>query len=249
MRICNDVLEVIGRSVVDGNKLFLTGQLDRQLYVKVDKVLKAAGGQWNRKEKAHVFNCDAEVRIQQMLETGDIEVPRDFDYFPTPETLAVRLKFLAGIGANTKVLEPSAGQGAIAKVIHNAADNVSLDMYELMQSNVDFLKGLNLERGSVYGPVNFLEVDHLPIYDAVVMNPPFGKQADIDHVMHAFEFLKPGGRLVSIMSASILFRDNKKTQLFRQFISERGGKIEPLPEGSFKESRTMVRTVVVIIDK
>ena len=29
-------------------------------------------------------------------------------------------------------------------------------------------------------------------FDAVVMNPPFEKQADIDHVLHAYKMLKPG---------------------------------------------------------
>jgi hypothetical protein len=50
-----------------------------------------------------------------------------------------------------------------------------------------------------------------------------------------------------VMSASVTFRDNKLTQDFRDLVRERGGDIEALPEGAFKDSGTMVRTVIVTI--
>ena len=84
-------------------------------------------------------------------------------------------------------------------------------------------------------------------YDRVVMNPPFAKQADIKHVLHAFRFLKPSGLLVSVMAASVAFRDNKLTQEFRDLIRDRHGDIEALPDGAFKASGTMVRSVIVTL--
>ena len=36
-------------------------------------------------------------------------------------------------------------------------------------------------------------------------------QQDIDHVTAAYGLLAPGGILVTIMSAGVLFRENKKT--------------------------------------
>jgi hypothetical protein len=80
------------------------------------------------------------------------------------------------------------------------------------------------------------------------VNPPFERQQDIDHVLHAFKFLKPSGRLVAIMSASVTFRENKKTLEFREFIRQHGH-LEHNPEGSFKESGTMVNTVTVVLYK
>ena len=73
-------------------------------------------------------------------------------------------------------------------------------------------------------------------------------QVDIDHVLHAWKFLKPGGRLVSIMSAGVIFRDNRKTVDFQNFV-EQHGYMERLPEGSFKDSGTMVNTCIVVVDK
>lgn len=244
MRIDAEVLKVIGAANVEGNKLFLTGQLDRNLYQRTDKVLQAAGGKWNRGLKAHVFDSCAESRIQQMLSSGDIVIPQDFGYYPTPEPVVQMLMDLADVQPGMLCLEPSAGQGAIATAVAKVAGGVMC--VELLEQNVAKLR----ETFDVYHG-DFLQVSpnvH-PIYDRIVMNPPFEKQADIKHVLHAFDFLKPGGRLVSVMSASVLFRSNKLTQEFRDFVEQQGGTIEPLPEGSFKVSGTMVNTVVVVLDK
>ncbi len=60
-------------------------------------------------------------------------------------------------------------------------------------------------------------------FDRVVMNPPFERQQDIDHVSRAAGMLKPGGRLVSVMSAGVTFRENNKTRWFRDLIETFAG--------------------------
>jgi len=248
MRVNNEVLNVLGNCQCEGNTLILTGQLDRNLYNQTNKVIEAAGGKWNRKSKAHVFDTDASERIEQIILTGDVIVPKDdFEFFPTPESVARHVISLADIQDDMIVLEPSAGRGALAIAAHGAANAVHVDMYELMPANNDFLHSLNLRLSGIGDPVDFLQIEPNPIYDRIVMNPPFGRQADIKHVTHALKFLKPGGRLVSVMSSSVTFRNNKLTAEFRETIESRGGHIEELPSGSFKESGTMVNTVIVVI--
>ena len=248
MRVDVEVLNVLSAAECNGDKLVLTGQLDRNLYTRTNKVIEAAGGKWNRKAKAHVFDIDASERIEQIILTGDVVVPKDdFEYFPTPPDVVRHLIQLADIRDGMLVLEPSAGQGAIAKAAHSAAMDVMIDMYELMPANNDILHGLNLRLSGIGEPTDFLTVEPKPIYDRVVMNPPFGRQADIKHVTHALKFLKPGGLLVSVMASSVTFRNNKLTADLRQLIEDRGGHIEELPEGSFKSSGTMVNTVIAVI--
>lgn len=248
MRVDNEVLTVLSACQCEGNNLILTGQLDRNLYTRTNKVIEAAGGKWNRKAKAHVFDIDASDRIEQIILTGDVVVPKDdFEFFPTPPDVVRHVIHLADIRGGMTVLEPSAGQGALAKAAHDAAANVMIDMYELMPANNEALHALNLRLSGIGDPVDFLTVEPTPIYDRVVMNPPFGRQADIKHVNHALKFLKPGGLLVSVMASSVTFRSNKLTTDFRQLIEERGGHIEELPEGAFKSSGTMVNTVIVTI--
>jgi type I restriction-modification system DNA methylase subunit len=82
----------------------------------------------------------------------------------------------------------------------------------------------------------------------VLMNPPFDKKrSDIHHVLHALKFLKPGGRLVAIMPSGVTFREDALTRDFRGIVEARGGHIEELPDRSFKQSGTMVNTVLVVI--
>ncbi|KMV67307.1 hypothetical protein WB66_12390 [bacteria symbiont BFo1 of Frankliniella occidentalis] len=43
MRVDNEVLNVLSACVCEGNNLTLTGQLDRKLYARTNKVIEAAG--------------------------------------------------------------------------------------------------------------------------------------------------------------------------------------------------------------
>ena len=244
MRVEDDVLAVLSRAETNGNALVLIGQLDRRMYERTNKVLEAAGGKWNRKEKAHIFDDEAANRVDQIILSGEVEVPKDeFNFFPSPPDVVARLMELADVSQGIRVLEPSAGKGAIAYACAEAGATV--DCYELMDANFAALAG-DMRLGSVRH-MDFLAQAPEASYDRVVMNPPFAKQADIKHVLHALRFLKPGGVLVSVMAASVAFRDNKLTQDFRDLIRERGGDIEALPEGAFRASGTMVRSVIVTI--
>jgi predicted RNA methylase len=247
MKIDNEVLNVLSNAETDGTLLRLIGQLDRNLYTRTNKVIEAAGGKWDRKAKGHVFEIDASDAMDQIILTGEISSVKtkaqQFGFFPTPANVAARVIELAQIELGMRVLEPSAGKGALAYPAAEAGGIV--DCYELMDTNYAALAG-DPKLGSVRH-MDFLAQVPEPSYDRVVMNPPFDKQADIKHVQHGLKFLKSGGLLVSVMASGVTFRDNKLTTEFRDLIRQRGGDIEALPEGSFKESGTMVNTVIVTI--
>lgn len=90
-------------------------------------------------------------------------------------------------------------------------------------------------------------------YDAVVMNPPFENGQDIEHVKHAYQFLKEGGNLVAIMSAGPFYRQDKQATAFREWLDEQNSTYEAMPEGSFAGAdafrQTGVRTYLVTIRK
>ena len=114
------------------------------------------------------------------------------------------------------------------------------------QRHADLAQGLFSDGGLELG--DFLKAAPVQKFDRVVMNPPFSRQADIDHVTHAARFLKPGGRMVAIMSAGTIFRQNSKAVAFRGWLEALGGTLEDLPDGAFKASGTMVRTCIVSFD-
>ena len=248
MKINDDVLEVLSRCKADGAQVFLPEQLDRKLYVAVNKVLEAIGGKWNRKAKAHLFELDAVTRLDDAIVSGEVDKPADFGFFETPEELAIKVVEAAGVKQGQRVLEPSAGRGRIAVVAH--ALGAEVYCVELQKSNCDALVRIGLGVFSKHIlHRNFLDMKLDQSFDRICMNPPFAKGQDVMHVMHAYGCLKPGGRLVSIMSAGVSFRRENKYETFRRFIYENGGTLEPLPDDSFKESGTRVRTVLVTMEK
>jgi predicted RNA methylase len=243
MKISQDVMQVLDRAEVDGNKLVLTGQLDRKLYQDVNKVLEAIGGKWNRGAKAHVFDMPAADVLEPIMETGEYSrTKQDFGQFDSPPDVVARVIELARIEPGARVLEPSAGIGNIARAAAEAGGVVTA--VEIDPRRCAQLADIPCVRGHNH---DFLLQAPAAHFDRVVMNPPFAKQADIDHVLHAHKCLRAGGLLVSVMSASVLFRDNAKTKAFREFVEARGGTFERLPDASFAQSGTAVHTCIVTI--
>ncbi|AXV15084.1 SAM-dependent methyltransferase [Neorhizobium sp. SOG26] len=243
-QIAQDVLKVLDAATIDGALLTLNGNLDRKLYVETNKVLEAAGGKWNRSKKAHVFEGNAIDAIEPIILTGEYRVTKqDFGQFDTPEGLATEVAIIAGIEAGMQVLEPNIGIGRIAFAAERRGGIITgfeIDLSRAAKAHA-ILPKANIK------VADFLAEEPEARFDRVVMNPPFAKQDDIRHVLHAFKFLRPGGKLVAIMSNSVMFRDNKMTTDFRAFVEAHSGTMKALPEGSFKSSGTGVNTCIVTL--
>lgn len=167
------------------------------------------------------------------------------DFFPTPESRADWVASQADIQPGMDILEPSAGNGVLADAARKAGGNV--DVVELEQQLRDILKEKDF---NVVGS-DFDEFTPDKLYDRVLMNPPFSHDLDIKHVQKAFEHLKPGGKLVAIVSTMAGERSNKRNQAFREWLDELGVREEKLPEGMFKESMnpTNVATKLLTLTK
>jgi phospholipid N-methyltransferase len=244
--LSDDVRRVVAQLSIDGTCIRIKQQLPRPLYERVNKILELMGGRWTRSLQAHLFEQDPSDKVEDILLTGQIvDLKKEYDFFETPADLADEMVEQANIKPGMTVLEPSAGHGAIAEAVRRACPKATLEVCEIQSVNRDILmrKGFNVV-GAEF--VDRLDDNH---YDRIVMNPPFSRQQDIDHVNYAYSLLKPGGRLVAIMSASVKFRDNRKAQEFKQLIKDIGAEIVNLPENSFKASGTCVNTVGVSMNR
>jgi hypothetical protein len=249
VNVSQEVLAVLDAGMCYGTGFELPpGQLDRKLYLDVDKVLQAAGGKWNRKSRMHVFEGDAVEAIEPVLLTGTVvHAKQEFDDFPTPQAVAERVCTLAGLSDRCSILEPSAGAGALVKAVGKWAHG-PIDCVEVQERHC--AKLMHLDGVDRWWMGDFLACDPRIIqYDRIIMNPPFSKRNDIHHTTHAMLFLKPGGRLVSVVSAGVIFRQDILTKTFRGVIYESGGDIIPLPPASFKESGTMATTAIVTYNR
>jgi predicted RNA methylase len=242
--------EVIGilqtAAAFDNEGITLGSALSRAEYLAVNKFLEVAGAKWNKKAKRHLFEPGAKEKLEALLDTGEIrDDKKHFQAFYTPESVAKNLVRLAGVRPGVVCLEPSAGQGAIADAIREAGG--SLKCVELDPVAIGVLRG----KGHDVLGYDFLDVDPAGAepFDRVVMNPPFTSDQDIKHVLHAFEFLRPGGTLIAIMSPGFTFGETAVRRLFREFVEKHGSIVCELPAGTFSESGTEVRTVVVELMK
>jgi predicted RNA methylase len=237
MKIDSDILQILRNCETVGNALTLPAQLDRAAYVRVNKVLEAIGGKWNRKAKAHIFPGNAAEAITQAAGTGTYtDKKKEYQFFETPDELARQLVIMADLRPGDNVLEPSAGRGAIAKHMPGCY------CYELEPSNRQHL----IDNGFYVVGEDFITADVPDGYDVIVANPPFTKNQDVEHVSKMIDLARR--RVVSIMSAGVLFRSDKKTAIFREKVEFFGGNFIELPAGMFRESGTDVRTVICIVD-
>lgn len=247
IKIADDVMDVLNRSTMTDTQVILPpGNLDRKLYESVDKVLKTAGGKWNRSAKAHVFPKDPRQLLGLALGAGSIvDEKKAKQQFFSPVDVAAQVVRLANIQPGMRVLEPSAGAGALAMEAERHGGDV--DCVEL---DPDLASDLLKHGGLTVICGDFLNLGWQDKhYDRVVMNPPFAKGQDIKHVTHALQFLKPGGRLVSVMPAGIVQASTKAAKAFRAMLDERTSwRVVPLPADSFKESGTGVMTVMLIVE-
>jgi len=161
-------------------------------------------------------------------------ISKDLQFYWTPPAVAEAALDFAGIShphhyrgdaPAYRVLEPSCGDGRILDMLRE---------YGCRPLGIEYHPGRASEsrqKGHSVVTANFLEQAPTPVFDVVVMNPPFYGRHYVKHVRHALKFLKPGGTLVSILPATAHYDHD-----------ELKGEWRDLPVGSFSEAGTNVPT-------
>lgn len=168
-------------------------------------------------------------------------------FFPTPAALVEEMLVAADISDHHTVLEPSAGRGDIADRIREQCPKARLVCVELNHTLAEILHG----KGHTVEQTDFLQ--HQGEYHRILMNPPFEKGQDIQHIQHAYTLLARGGILVAICSEGPFGRQDRQSAQFREWLDQVYAEVTELPEGSFtgKDAfrQTGVRTRMVVITK
>lgn len=241
--IPNEVLAVLKESGCEENKLHLPRQLPRELYVQTAKVIELLGGKWNRSLAAHVFDGDCAERVDEAVMTGEVtDFKKLYQFYETPPDLARRMVALADVRPGDRVLEPSAGRGALLKPlpaqVHRTAVELNPAMMDL-PAHADEVRFMD-----------FLQCNgELGAFDRIIANPPFRNAQDIEHVRHMRGLLKPGGVLVTVTSPAWRYRADRKHVEFRTWLGGLNHEVEDLPHGTFKSSGTNIRALLLTIHK
>lgn len=126
----------------------------------------------------------------------------------TPRHVADQMIEKAALYPGMTVLDPSAGYGGIVLRPELAVNRIAA--FELNAVMAAHLKA-HLPTGDVRH-VDFLRVEPPAApddgYDAVLMNPPGGRDTDLTlrHIHHAAPFVKVGGKLVALLHAEAAWR-------------------------------------------
>lgn len=249
-----EIIDILARSTLDQTGLVLPEKLLPKLYREVDKYLKIAGFKWEKRQQRHVAqSTDAMDRIKKLIDDGSIvDEKKLYQAYYTPKDVAKQVIALAELEVKLKVLEPSAGMGALVKSMLDLKLKLDITCIDIDPRAVERLREL------YSGEVDIWEDDFLkikldqmvpPFYDRIVMNPPFTTKQDAKHILHAWKFLKPSGILVSIVSLAHRFRSEGEYQKLGKLIIDYRVDSRLLPAGSFRESGTNIPIEIIVLKK
>ena len=193
--------------------------------------------------------------------------PNDsLDFYPTPDNLAWKMVYSLETNVHgfqqfpSPVLEPSAGDGALARQIHTTSgiyhdpqtgkvrreyldrlEKIDLDCIELSS---DFRAKLKKDGFRVVHD-DFLTFRPCKKYAAIVMNPPFSNGAA--HLLKALDVMRDGGKIRCLLNAETLRNPctNERKELAAK-LEELHAAVEYIPD-AFKNARRAARVEVALI--
>ena len=187
-------------------------------------------------QKATIPPNPATARIRDLTFQARLSQKGDIQF--TPIQAVRQLIEIATIDGSSRVLEPEAGIGSIADEVKKITPHV-----DCIEPCWSFRELLEL-KGHILVGNDLFECEPQPVYDAVLMNPPFSEECR--HIRYAFEFVKPGGVLVAICCLRMAHSDQKKYREFGEWLTQRRFRFEEL---AAKFEMTGTNTQILVISK
>ncbi|MEQ2421662.1 DEAD/DEAH box helicase family protein [Megasphaera sp. CLA-AA-H81] len=223
---------------------------------------EGTGGKANdyQQEKATDFDRAKAVYFGKQKKNSRTKSQEGHDYFATPEPIGYKMVQWLQSKPGQSLLEPSAGDGAIARWMpdntYNTVVEPSRDLTPKLMRNV---------AGAKVVESTFENFDLHNKFDGIAMNPPFGKGKDrggklaMEHVAKAYKHLKDGGRLIAIIPGGPACQKRFDKWFYGDPEAKRkedrgiaDGVLMAdihLPSVTFEREGTNVNTRMVVIDK
>lgn len=168
-------------------------RLDKHVRRELGEVLAALGGVQSGHE-TWTFSYHPGAIIDEVVQSGVIPDAVAHQYYPTPDELAQQMVAWADIQPGDECLEPSAGTGAIARLLPRER-TTCVEVAALHKAVIETL-------GYHCYQADFMEWEPGRSFDRIVMNPPYSKGRWKAHTLRARGMLAPGGRLVALLPVS-----------------------------------------------
>lgn len=239
-------------------------QVPPTLYRELNEVLTRLGGKWKGgRTKAHVFQEDPAPLIEYVLSNAIMPPKNPEAFFPTPDEVAHGIMIMSDLEKlrdEDLFLEPQAGSGALLDYLQkHASELLQTDVYAPLKPRLHLVEKSPIRcailRAKGYTNVHqgdFLLYQTDLRFARILMNPPFSlpgaTTAYIDHILHAFTFLAPGGVLTTIASDHFIRHKDQRSQSFLEFVTTNGC-FEPNDENAFKGTGTSVQTLTIALEK
>lgn len=189
----------------------------------------------------------------QGKKTSRTKAAEGIDYFATPEPLALKMVEWADLQERDRVLEPSAGHGAIARFFPTGTMRTMIEPSEELVSKAK----LNAPEVNAIHE-RFEDHDIHNKYEAIVMNPPFGSggKTAMDHIEKAYRHLADGGRIVALIPKGPSM--DKRLEKFLYEEDDKGRSVRPdihlvasidLPAVTFERAGTNVSARIVVLER
>lgn len=259
--LTEEALAMLRLATADHNTVRVPVITDRRVFAQVGRTLErlAGGGRWDRKVLAYVYQRDPREDLERVTGSRVIPTPcatrdKELSYWATPPALARELVDGLPLGPGHRVLEPSAGDGALVRAVRERYPDARVTAVE-----PDWGRWMVLchqfgeyPTDVIVWPTSTFE-DYVVAaagvqFDAVVMNPPFTlpgrRYAWAEHLMMAWDLLAPGGQLRAIVPASLEYGRQRLIAAARDMI-EASGSWRKAPDGAFRASGTGVHVLIV----
>lgn len=189
------------------NRRFDWSDHDKTARAQAAKVLESIGGVLvkagpNQNVEIWEFDYEPGKVLGEIVASGCIPDQKSHQYYPTPAKLAEIAAELAEIGDEHKCLEPSAGQGGLAQYM--PAERTTCVEISKLHCKVLEAKGFHVEQADF---IAWADTVKYPIFDRVLMNPPFSEGRWLAHVEAAASLVQKGGRLVAILPSGARNKD------------------------------------------
>lgn len=229
---------------------------DRAVYIEVQRELTrlADGGRWDRRDCVFVYNRDPRPELEKLTGQPPLDMPseardKELAYWPTPPALAADLaEAVRDLDPPAVALEPSAGDGALVRAMLAINPDLHVVCVEADPTRAEQLRrqgfAVQNTRFHDYAQHHLDTPEFSPMFDAVIMNPPFTEPGDryawTTHLELAWALLKPGGQLRAIVPPSIEYGRQRRIATIRDLLKAAGGRWRQPPEGTFAVTTLVV---------